>query len=177
MRSVTTAVMTQAGIARRARAIPNSTSSSNVRAKPASASVPAISRASALRTVAVAKLQFGGEVTINERERAPLLLATFISSTVHFISGVHPRAARVEASSTEVPADLRFANTARVEYRNCLRVLRAAVRTSSLSGSAHRPSGLLFASRQIIGNASVAQLDRASASGAEGHRFESCQAH
>ena len=35
----------------------------------------------------------------------------------------------------------------------------------------------MLLSRPLVAGAPVAQLDRASASGAEGHRFKSCQAH
>ena len=35
----------------------------------------------------------------------------------------------------------------------------------------------MLLSRPLVVGAPVAQLDRASASGAEGHRFKSCQAH
>ena len=35
----------------------------------------------------------------------------------------------------------------------------------------------MLLSQPLVAGAPVAQLDRASASGAEGHRFKSCQAH
>ena len=35
----------------------------------------------------------------------------------------------------------------------------------------------MLVSAPLVAGAPVAQLDRASASGAEGHRFKSCQAH
>ncbi len=35
----------------------------------------------------------------------------------------------------------------------------------------------MLLSPPLVAGAPVAQLDRASASGAEGHRFKSCQAH
>ena len=56
-------------------------------------------------------------------------------------------------------------------------MLGPASRRGFVSVPSEHPAGYSWRICRNTGNASVAQLDRASASGAEGRRFESCQAH